>query len=246
MASPTRFTSGLTQAASFQPLGHIGIPDPFFYAMFEDDFLPYNAAIYTVTASGGVVAADATLPNGRITFTSAATTASIPEIQPVSSAFQYVPGKKLAFLTRIRLANITTQTLVAGLITQGNVVPGTVADGIYFNKVAASTDIVLTVRTGSATIGTATISGALTAATDIDLGFYIDRLGNIKAFYGANLEGVKRQNVAILGPNIGILSSALTGVLTTALLSPTLAIGNGATAAVIAGNADFLYAAQER
>lgn len=246
MAAPSRFTSGLTQAARYQPLGEIGIPDPFFYAIFEDDFFPYVAGYYTVTASGGAVAAYGTLPNGRVGFTSAATAASFPEIQVATANFQYVPGKKLAFLTRVQLTNVTTQTLVAGLITSGNIDPTTITNGIYFSKAAASTNIVLNVVNASTIIGSTTISGALTNATDIDLGFFVDRLGNIKAYVGANLEGVKRPNTANLGPNIGIQASALTGSIPTTAIAPTLAMGNGATAAAIAGYSDFLFGAQER
>ena len=246
MSAPTRLTSGFTQAASFQPLGNIGIPDPFFYATFEDDFIPYVAGYYTVTASGGAVAAYGTLPNGRVSFTTAATAASFPEIQLATANFQYVAGKKLAFLTRIQLTNVTTQTLVAGLITSGNVDPTTITNGIYFSKAAASTNLVLNVVNASTVIGSTTITGALTNATDIDLGFMVDRLGNIKAFVGSNLEGFKRQNTAILGPNTSISAASLTGAIPTTAIAPTLAMGNGTTAAVIAGYADFLFAAQER
>lgn len=247
MASPTRALSGITQAASYQPLGHIGIPDPFFYACFEDDFLHYNTGDYTVTASGGSVAATAANgTGGRILFTTGAVAGNFAEIQLSTAGFQYVAGKKLAFLCRIQPTIITTNAFIAGLI-ETNTTPFTsVADGIYFSKVAGSSNIVLTVRKGSATLGTATITGALTAATDIDLGFYVDRSGNIKAFYGSSLEGVKRPNTAVLGPNTGILNSALTASLSTAQLNPTLAFSNGATAAATTGVADFLFAAQER
>lgn len=247
MAAPTRFLSGITPAASYQPLGHIGIPDPFFYACFEDDFLYYNSGDYTVTASGGSVAATAANgTGGRILFTTGAVAGNFAEIQLSTAGFQYVAGKKLAFLCRIQPTIITTNAFIAGLI-ETNTTPFTsVADGIYFSKVAGSSNIVLTVRKGSATLGTATITGALTAATDIDLGFYVDRSGNIKVFYGSNLEGAKRPNTAVLGPNIGILNSALTSSLSTAQLNPILAFSNGATAAATTGVADFLFAAQER
>jgi hypothetical protein len=163
-----------------------------------------------------------------------------------SANFQYVPGKKLAFLCRVQLANVTTQTLVAGLITSGNVDPTTITNGIYFTKAAGSTNLVLNVVNASVVIGTTTITGALANATDIDLGFVVTPGGSIKAFVGNNLEGVKRQDFAILGPNAGILASALTGTIPTTALAPTLAVGNGATAAAITGIADFLFGAQER
>ena len=249
MSAPTRFTSGVTQAASYQPLGHIGAPDPFFYAMYEDDFIHYNSGDYTVTATGGSVAATAASGSGgRILLTTGATATNFAELQLSAASFQYVAGKKLAYLCRLQVASATPSAFIAGLIntTTAPFTLSNITDGIYFNKAAASTDITVLVRTGSATIGSVTISGALADATDIDLGFYVDRLGNIKIYYGSSLEGVKRQNFATLGPEAGILNSALTGTLTSVLLNPTLAVSNGATAAAMTGVVDFQYAAQER
>lgn len=246
MSAPTRFTSGLTQAAKFQPLGNMGSPDPFFYAEFYDDFIPYVSSYYTVTAAGGSVAASATGTNGRILFTTGATAGNFAEIQTTDSNFQYVAGKKLFFLTRLQVASVSTAQFIAGLIST-NVTPfSAVADGIYFTMAAGSSNLVLNAVTGSTVIGTTTITGAISANTDIDLGFFVDSQGNIRAFVGSNLEGVARQDYATLGPNHSILAANMTGALTTALLQPTLAISNGTTAAAITGLSDFLLGASER
>lgn len=247
MAAPTRFTSGLTQAASFQPLGHIGTPDPFFYAEYADDFLHYNGGDYTNTDVGGSTApTSANGTGGRLLMTTGATAGQFNEIQLTSAAFQYVAGKKLAYLARVQIGTATTSSFIAGLI-ETNVTPFTsVANGVYFFKAVGSTTIQLLVRSGSATIGSIANVGTITAATDIDLGFYIDRLGNFKVFVGSNLEGVKRQNTATLGPDYGLLASALTAAMPTAQLNPTLAVTNGATAAATTMVVDFQYAAQER
>lgn len=247
MTTPTRITSGFTQAAKYQPLGDIGIPDPFFYATFEDDFIPYNAALYTVTAaSGSVAATTANGSDGRILLTTGATAGSFAEMQLTSAAFQYTSGKKLAFLCRLQVANITTSAFIAGLIATSATPFTSIADGIYISKSAASTNVVVTAVTGGTTIGTATLSGLLTNNTDIDLAFEVDRSGNIKVWAGANLEGYKRENTASLGPNIAINRTSLTGSITSVLLNPTIAVSNGATAAAMTGVADFLFAAQER
>lgn len=247
MASPTRFTSGVTQAARYQPLGELGVPDPFFYCDFADDFAPYNAALYTVTAAGGTIAATAASGSGgRILFTTGATAGNFCEIQQPAANFQNVNQKKLSFLTRIQVANVTTSAFIVGLIGTSATPFTSIADGIYVSKVAASTNLVLTAVTGSTVVGTATYSGALTNATDIDIAILVDRNNNIKVWAANNLEGVKRQNTANLGPNFGIAATALTGALTSVLLNPTIAISNGATAAAMTGVADFLFAGQER
>lgn len=246
MASPTRFTSGFTQAAKWQPLGDAGFPDPFFYSTFDDDFNPYVAGYYTVTASGGSVAQDSSANlGGRILFTTGASAGNFAEIQ-VAPFMQYTAGKKLLFLTRIQVASVTTSQFVAGLISSNTSPLTSVADGIYISKAAASTNLVLNVVTGSSSKGTATISGLLTNNTDIDLGIMVDRQGNIKMWAGASLEGVKRPESANLGPNLSIPFTSLTGAITTAMLAPTLAIGNGATAAAMTGVSDFFLGSMER
>jgi hypothetical protein len=248
MAAPSRFTSGLTQAASFQPLGQVGIPDPFFYAYYEDDFFPYNAALYTVTApnSGTVAQNDANGIGGRIVFTTGATAGNFAEIQTPTAALQYTAGKKLAYLARVQLAAASTSSFVAGLI-ETNATPFTsIANGFYFFKAAGSATLQFIIKNTTTTIGTLANIGTITALADIDLGFYMDRLGNTRIFVGSNLEGVKRQNVATLGPNYGILASALTGSITASQLNPTLAISNGSTAAATSMVADFQFAGMER
>lgn len=247
MAAPTRFTSGLTQAASFQPLGAIGLPDPFFYAYYEDDFFPYNSANYTVTAASGSVAAnDANGTGGRILFTTGATAGNFAEIQTTTAALKYTAGKKLAYLARIQLSDATNNAFVAGLI-ETNTTPFTgIANGFYFFKAAGSTALQFLVKNTSTTIGSIASVATLANLTDIDIGFYLDRSGNIKIFTGSNLEGAKRQNTATLGPNYVILGSNLTGSITSAQLNPTLAVSNGTTAAATSMVADFQFAGMER
>ena len=245
MGNPVRFTSGFTQDAPFQPLSQVGAPNPFFYATFHDDFIDYNVGDYTVTAAGGSVAGtEADGNGGRILFTTGATATNFAAVQLKVASFQYVATKKLAFLCRIQAADVSLPVINAGLI-QTTATPYTVTDGIYFTKAAGSTNIVVNVVTGSTVIGTATLTGLLTNATDIDLGFTVDRLGNILIYAGNNLIGQQRQDVATLGPAAKIYASALTGAMTTALLNPTLAIQTS-TAAAKTLYADFLYAAMER
>lgn len=247
MAAPSRFLSGLSQAASYQPLGSIGVPDPFFYAYYEDEFLPYNAALYTVTAAGGSVAATAANGSGgRILLTTGATAGNFAELQLPTAGLQYVAGKKLVYLTRIQVAAASTSSIIAGLIGT-NATPFTsIADGIYLSKAAGSTSLTVTAVTSSVTVGTATLANVFTNNTDVDIGFMVDRLGNIKVWAGNNLEGIKRPNTAQLGPMFGIQATALTGALTSVLLNPTLALSNGATAAATTGVSDFIFAGQER
>src|SRR5215510_6260509 len=117
MSAPTRYTSGITQSASWQPLGAIGTPNPFFYAEFADDFLPYRAGDYTVTAAGGSVAASAVSgTGGRILLTTGGTASNFASLQQPTANFAYVGGYKLAFLTRINMTDVDGTALIAGLV----------------------------------------------------------------------------------------------------------------------------------
>lgn len=244
-SAPSRFINGMTQAGKFQPFGELGIPDPFYYAVYEDDFLPYAASNYTVTATGGSVAASAAGgAGGRILMTTGAVITNFASLQQAAASFSAVNGTKLAYLCRIQMTDVTNSVLTAGLI-QTTATPGTITNGIVITKAAASTNIVVSVISASTTIATTTISGLLTNGQDIDLGFLMDRSGNIQVHAGNSLVGNKsRQNVATLGPRGKILATAITAY-PVGLLNPTIAVTAG-TGALQTMYVDFMAAGQER
>lgn len=250
MSTPTRFTGGLTQSAEFQPLGELGFPDPFYYALFADDFLPFRAGDYTITAAGGSVAATANGgTGGRILFTTGAVGGNFAEIQQPTANFAHVPGAKLAFLTRLNMADVTNTQIIAGLINT-TTTPLAPADGIYFQKGVGNTNITLTAVAGGVAVGQVTVpnlpnNGFLNGA-DIDLGFVVDENEDINIFVGYHLVGNKpNQNRTLLGPVAKLRASARTGALSILPVNPTIAIVAG-TAAAQTGNCDFILAAQER
>jgi hypothetical protein len=256
--SPTRFTNGITQAQSYQPLGQIGVPDPFFYCYYEDDFVPYNSALYTATAGGGSIAQESggtANVGGRVLLTSGTTAGTATSLQTTAASFQYTAGKKLFYLARIQVATIANTSFIVGLIDT-TATPGTVTDGIWFTYTDGATAIVLNVTTGSTSIGTLSIPIPPVNATDIDLGFYVDRKGNIVAFVGNALEGnkVNQYSYTGLGPvgklyaqtnSVGNNTPALTGSITTALLNPTIAVVPSTTTPVTL-QCDFQTAGFER
>lgn len=255
--SPTRWPGGFTQANSEQPLGQIGIPDPFFYCYYEDDFVPYNSALYTATLDGGTAAQTvANGAGGRVLLTSAAVNTDYVQLQLTSAPFQYTAGKKLFYLTRIQIGAKATTTFIAGLVETEANPTATITDGIYFKYTANGTTISLIAVTGSTVIGTATIALSPTNNTDLDLGFYVDRHGNIVAFVGSNLEGNEEVQYSYvnLGPiaklwgagqSVAVGTPQLTGAISTVLLNPTIAV-IAASAAAATLVADFQAAGTER
>ena len=246
-SAPVRFTSGFTQDAVWQPLGLIGIPDPFFYASYDDDFIPYNSALYTATLDGGTVAQTvANGAGGRVLLTTAAVAADFVGLQLTSAAFNLTAGMKCVYLTRIQVGAIATTSFNVGLV-ETTATPATITDGIYINYTAAGTSMTGYVVTGSTVIGSVVIPVAPVNATDIDVGFVMDRQGNVQFFAGSLLIGnkISTQNTATLSPAAVIYNSALTGSFTTALLNPTLAVFTTAASAATLVS-DFQLAARER
>ena len=251
MPTPNRFTSGFTQDAPWQPLGRMGVPNPFFYHQFFDDFNGFDTSQFNSTLTSAGTVANTAANGGALLFTTNATTplaTDIASIQGKAAGFQNVPGKKTFFMTRIRLGNITNPAFVLGLI-QTTATPFTVTDGIYFSKATGSTTINLVSVIGSVATTTPLVFPAsfFAAATDIDLVFEITSGGDVVVSVGNGLVGYVPQSGtgAQTPPTRAPIQRVIGLALTTAVLNPTLAVQSG-TAASQTMQSDFMLAAQER
>lgn len=248
MGSPMRVPSGFTQDNSFQPLGSVGQPNPFFYATFADDFMPYNASNYTVTANtNGGVAATTGGVGGRVTFTTNSSTplaADIVELQTPTATIVMAAAKKTAVLFRMQAASTSAPVLQYGLM-QETTTPATITDGLVATRAHSGTGWVFSVYVSSSVTGTVTVAdtaSGYTAATDIDIGMVYDGRGDVVIYMGSGLVGqVLNNNTATLGPIARFTPTSLP----TAALSPTMAMQSGTTASTTM-IVDFFYAAQER
>lgn len=245
MGNPVRYTAGFTQDFAFQPLGQCGFPNPFFYAVWEDDFLPYTAGNYVVTAAGGSVATTTTNGiGGRILFTSGAVALDFASIQTAANFLVSTP-KKLVALTRISLGDVTASSVIFGFLNAG-ATPFSPTDGIYISKASGGNVWTLSVRASGTARGSVTIPFTPTINTDFDLGILVDRLGNIWAFAGSGMVGIQNnQNTSVLGPTAGILAANLTGAMPTAALGVALGV-EASTAVAQTAVSDFILGAQER
>lgn len=248
MSTPTRFTSGLTQADNFQPLGNVGFLDPFFYATYEDDFLPYVAGNYTVTAAGGsVAAATASGLGGRALLTTAAS--GFASLQQSAANFGYIEGKQLVYGACINLDDVLLSEVIVGLINT-SATPLALTDGIYFHKAAGANVVTLNVKANNVVVGSVVMpqvpnSTALINGADQDLFFVVDRKGNISGYMGYKLEGRKNPNRAALGPMARIYASDLAAPINTLPINPTLCV-SASTAVARTMAVDYQIAALER
>lgn len=246
---PVRYPSGMTTDQPWQCLANYGFRNPFMYHEWEDDFdgLPSATGVYTATkTNAGTIAATAG-DGGLLLFTTDALATDTCAIQLPTASFVLNAGKKCFFLTRIKVSSAANTAFEAGLI-QTTTTAFTVTDGVYFTKATGSaSNLILRSTVGSANTDLTIPTAAYTLAdnTFIDLGFYIDRNGQINAFVDSQLVGwIPQSGTGTTLPNRGPVGT-FSPTLTTATLNLTLAVKSG-TASAKTMTSDFVMVAQER
>lgn len=276
---PVRCPAGSTTDSPFGPLAMSGMGNPFFYHQFADDFdnALGSSGLYTASGTGSV--AHSAGDGGLALFSTTATAGTFASIQLPQPSFTLPttgatpPGtstsvKKMFYLTRLQLSDVSLSAFVAGLISVNTTPFSSIADGVYFSKAASSTVLTFNVvasagnsPSGAAVSQTVTIPTtvyALTNATYIELAFYIDRQQNIYIYVATQLVGFIPQSgsgatqvagntiIPIAGAVAALQQSLLPTPLTLANLSPTLGVSNGATAAIKTMTVDFHCVQKER
>jgi hypothetical protein len=233
-----------------------GYGNPFFYHNFSDDFDNQLgvAGLYTTTGTGSV--AHSAGDGGLALFSTLVGASTYAAIQ-LPAASVTLPGtgstpptsstsaKKLFYIVRLQLSNVTNSAFIAGLCNTGG--PFTtgvtnVTDGLYFYKPPGGTALqVINVASagqspsGSSFSNTFTIpttAYSLAVNTNIDLAFAIDRFQNLSMFAGSQLVGWIPQSgygaVTAAGtPTLPVLGPALVNY--NFLAQATGAAGNVAT-----------------
>lgn len=240
---PIRNMAGATTDPPWGPLANSGYGNPFFYHSFSDDFdnLLGATGIYTATNTGVGTIAHTPGDGGTALFTTAATANALDSIQLPAASF-VLPGtgsappgtstssKKLFYLCRLQLSDVTLATFIAGLCNT-TTTPFTtgvqsITDGLFFYKApgAANNLVVLNIASagndpaGAGFTNTFTIpttAYALANNTYVDLAYYIDRNQNLFMFVGSQLVGFIPQS------GTGAVNAA--GVPTLPVLGPVLA-----------------------
>lgn len=257
---PSRFVSGMSADYPGGPTANMGLPNPAFYHVVFDDFdeSVNVTSAWTQTKSGNGTIVQAAGDGGIALFTTNSSTplvGDIASIQKPVAGFTLpqaaTSGKKIFFVCRLSLADVVNPAFLAGMI-QTTATPFTVTDGLYFLKATGSAANLL-LRHSIGSVNTDMIipvnAYALANNVTIDLGWYINRNGEIHAFVGSQLVGWVPENqggglVGQRGP-VAANSTLLTAGLTTATLNPTIAVQSG-TATSKAMNVDFGLWAKER
>lgn len=246
---PVRAPSGVSSDLPWQPLADCGIGvNPFLYHLHEDDF-DYSLfnGVYQKTATGNGGIAIQAGDGGQGAFSTNNSTPLVTDIASIQlpfASFSLTLGKKLFYLARIQLADLTNPALLLGLI-QTTTTPFTVVDGIWISKASGSLQYNLNHSIASVVTTVALPLASFTPLvnTFFDIGFYLNRFGEIVAFAGSQLVGYIPQN----GPGFqrGPIARMTPPALSAANLNVTMALQSG-TATAKTMIADFQLAAKER
>jgi hypothetical protein len=238
----TRMPKGLTNADSRQTMGAAGTPDPTWAQMYCEDFNTFTTGDFTNTTVGTGTATLVPWDGGAIAVATSAGIADSVYLQLVSASYQNTPGKAMFFKFKGQLSEVINCVFHAGLMAT-DTTPQDDLNGIYIRKPTGSAALQLVIAVGGVTaVYPFPASLLLTAATNFEVGFMVDYLGNVAGFYNPGT-GAKQQNT----PNIpdGRVVSAVAPPLPSVLLAPSLGLLNSA-AAIHTLTADFIVASRER
>ena len=207
--------------------------------------------MYTTTAAGGSVAHTAG-DGGLALFSTGATANEFAEIQVPVADFVLpqgaIAGKKLFYLTRLQLSDVTNSAFIAGLCDVTATPFTAITDGVYFIKPSGATVINIVSAIGSVLTTTALPAASynLVAATNIDLGFYIDWYGNLNVFTSPSMVGyVPQSGTGAVTPTRGRVLQVQNLNFSAVNLTPTLALQTNANA-IKTMTVDFHCAQKER
>ncbi len=262
MVTPVRFPQGISNAAPWQMFAGMGVENPFFYHQFYDDFdvLPAATDGWTLTNATGTAALSITLDGGNFVMTTAASASSFVSIQRVASSFQPVAGKKLYFVARLALSDVTNSVVIAGLFPNASTTPftGTPANGIWISKASGTTQLVLNVANNSVVTSTnfPTTGYTLAANVALDVGFEVTAGSGsgtgptVRGSVAPSLvsyipqSGNGSANSTNRAPNI-VSTAPLLTTLQATILAPIMAVQTG-NSSVLSLTTDFVGAFRER
>lgn len=246
--TPVRYPSGVANAFPNELLGNFGLLNPLnFHTHFDDfDWIAATTDKYVITAPNSGTLARSAADGSKLLFTTGATSGNLVSIQLPAAGFLLEAGKRVWFAARFQVAALSVPSWACGLI-QTTTTPGTVTQGIVFEKATAATAITLKhySTTANLSLTMPATRFAPVAAEDFDIGFYLDEKGVLHG-YGATVANgglfgyspkAEGNRVALVKEKIPALSSTV--------LNPTLAVVTNASAATTM-TADFIFVAKER
>ena len=239
----TNLPHGVTNASQASGvMGMAGTPDPSFSHLYHNDFDVYAAGDWTTTVVGTGTTALQDGDGGQLLLTNTTGGTDSISMQLKKAGFKLNAGKACFFKFRGQLSDATNTKLAVGLVATSTT-PLTANDGLFIYKASGAKTFVLRSVIGGVTTDTAFPAACAAAdATMFEVGFAVDTLGNVAAFFNA------KTGTAIINSTVqsqGRCAAAYGLSLTTALLNLTI-LHTNANAAANTLAVDYITCSNER
>ena len=240
----TRMPNGVTNAAPYQTMANYGAPDPTWSHQFVDDFDSLSTTSFTTNVVGSGTFALTAGNGGFATLTTSSGTGDSVQVQKPVGTFIMTSGEETFFKFSGILGDTINEEFYCGLIATSTT-PLIASDGLYIQKAPGGNTLqLMSVVGGVTTIAAFPSNQTLTANVRFEVGFHVDALGNVEAFYNpstgapgnaTSAQSRQGRSVALYAPGV-----------TQALLNPSFGLLNAGTAAVHTLAVDYVVAAVTR
>ena len=225
----TNFENGVINRNAADLFGSMEQLDPTRYHTYWEDFDYFTAADFTITGAGAGTQALADVDGGVLRLTTAGADDDAELLQKNGEGFTVVASQnnKMYFRARLSVDDATESDLGVGLADAPPIPAPT--NGILFVKDDDDTDLDILVRSGGATVASATAIATVTTSF-FTCEWYWDGIDRV--YYGVD------------GTPLGFLD--LNGLsLPAGELTPTFGVQAGQAAALV-GDFDYIMAAKQR
>jgi hypothetical protein len=213
MSAPTRFPSGVTNAAPRSATGMMGFPDPSKYHVFFDDFnSPPLSTEYTLTATsvgtGTSAFSAADVDGGVARITTAANDNDGLFAELIGEGFLIEAGKKAWIKARFQVGDAIQSDLVIGLHST-DTTPQDATMRFLFESVDGSAALYFNVDDDTTDADSSTVA-TLEDDTWLTVGAYYDGKGNIE-LYANDVHVTTMTSVGVPGAEMAVGFGYLNG-----------------------------------
>jgi len=228
---PTVYNAGVSSQPPNFNLHTFRMIDPAIMQTMFDDFMFYQAALYTITANDSGAVTNPAAAGGTVLLTTGTTSTDLVVMQNAVCPFVLTAGQKMWFRVAFKASDVLLSRLQFGMVNA--VTTQAPTDGIWINKTSSATPVwtlnYADVADSVTSTTILTLPAALVNATYVTMGFVFNGVDTVAVY-------LNDQYFTQI-----VIGTKLTGV----LLAPAVSISAGASAAKTM-TVDHLLGAVER